>query len=208
MISEDYAYPAGPWLRANMVSSVDGAATGEGGVTADLGNAADRELFLRLRDLAEVVLVGAGTVRAEGYGPVAGGTLAIVSRSLDLDFGSTAFTEATARTIVITVAAADRLEEARAHADVIVAGETAVDFAVAVAELHSRGLTKILCEGGPVILAQVAAAGLLDELCLTVSPRLLGGAAPRILHGLPVDVALTLAAVRHEDDHLFLRYTR
>jgi riboflavin biosynthesis pyrimidine reductase len=209
VISEDYAYPAGPWLRANMISSVDGAATADGGVTAKLGNEADRRLFLQLRSLAEVVMVGAGTVRDEGYGPVDGGApLAIVSRGLDLDFSSRAFTEAATRTILITVASAERLAEARKHADVIVAGETSVDFAVAVAELHTRGLTKILCEGGPAVLAQVAAAGLLDELCLTLSPQLIGGTAPRILEGLPVGVALKLAAVRQEDDHLFLRYTR
>lgn len=208
MISEDYAYPAGPWLRANMISSVDGAATAGGGVTASLGNEADRALFLHLRSLAEVVMVGAGTVRDEGYGPVDGAPLAIVSRGLDLDFTSRAFTEAAVRTILITVAGAERLDEARKHADVIVAGETSVDFAVAVAELHSRGLDKILCEGGPAVLAQVAAAGLLDELCLTLSPQLIGGTAPRILEGLPVGVALKLAAVRQEDDHLFLRYTK
>jgi riboflavin biosynthesis pyrimidine reductase len=208
MISEDYAYPAGPWLRANMISSVDGAATGGGGVTASLGNQADRELFLHLRGLADVVMVGAGTVRDEGYGPVDGATLAIVSRGLDLDFTSRAFTEATTRTILITVAGAERLDEARKHADVIIAGETSVDFAIAVAELHLRGLTKIHCEGGPAVLAQVAAAGLLDELCLTLSPQLIGGTAPRIMEGLPVGAALKLAAVRQEDDHLFLRYTK
>ncbi|ROO88298.1 riboflavin biosynthesis pyrimidine reductase [Actinocorallia herbida] len=199
----DYAHPDGPWLRANMIASADGAATREG-LSGGLGNETDRLLFQALRGFADAIVVGAQTVRAEGYGraPV---PIAVVSRSLDLDFASPLFE---GRTILVTVADAPRLAEAREHAEVIVAGEGSVDFAAAVTALHGLGLTRLLCEGGPTILGGIAAAGLLDELCLTLSPRLVGGAAPRVVRGPALDEGMTLAAVRQDGDHLFLRYRR
>lgn len=202
---DDYTYPTGrPWLRANMVSSADGAATGSDGLSGQLGSPADKELFHRLRGLADAVVVGAGTVRDEGYGPLKDGKpLVIVTRTVDLDFESPLFL---GRTIVLTVADAPRLKEAEKHAEVIVAGRSSVDFAVGLAQLHSRGLTKLLCEGGPAVLAQIAAAGLLDELCLTLSPLLVGGSSQRIMQGPPIGVELGLAGVRQDGDHLFLRY--
>lgn len=225
-LAERYAYPPdGGWLRANMVASLDGAAQRDER-SAGLGGPADRRLFLLLRGLADAVLVGAGTVRAEGYGPVRptgdwGGVragrppvppLAIVSRSLDIDFDAPVFAEAEARTIVLTAASADpvRLKAARERADVIVAGAETLDFPAAVAALAARGHRRLLCEGGPGVLAQVVAAGLLDELCLTLSPQLLGGNPARILAGPPVPVPaeLSLADVLRDDDFLFLRYTR
>ncbi|GAB2837422.1 pyrimidine reductase family protein [Actinocorallia aurea] len=199
----DYAHPDGPWLRANMIASADGAATREG-LSGGLGNETDRLLFQALRGFADAIVVGAETVRAEGYGP-ASVPLAIVSRSLDLDFASPLFE---CRTILLTVAGAPRLAEAREHAEVIVAGEESVDLTAAVDALHGLGLTKLLCEGGPTILGGIAAAGLLDELCLTLSPRLVGGAAPRIVRGPALDEGMTLAAVRQDGDHLFLRYRK
>lgn len=192
-----------------MIASIDGAATGSDGLSGPLGGEADRKLFLGLRAISDVVLVGAGTVRSEGYGPVRSGQpLAIVSRTLDLDFSAPLFTEAITKTIIVTVEDAPRLEEARKAADVIVAGASTVDFAVALEELHRRGLTKVLCEGGPVILAQIAAADLLDELCLTVAPYLVGGSSQRILQGPPSSTTLLLADVRKDGDFLFLRYAK
>ena len=225
-LAERYAYPDGTtWLRANMVVSLDGAAQRDEH-SGGLGNAADRHLFLLLRGLADVVIVGAGTVRSEGYGPVKrsagwdgvrdGRTpvppIAIVSRSLDLDFDAPIFTEARVPTIVLAPAAADpvRLRAAREHADVILAGTDSLDFSAAVRELAARGHRRLLCEGGPNILAQVVAAGLLDELCLTLSPMLLGGRPVRILNGPPVPVPaeMTLAHTLQDEEFLFLRYTR
>ncbi|MEO3788324.1 pyrimidine reductase family protein [Actinocorallia sp. B10E7] len=199
----EYAYPEDPWLRANMIASVDGAAT-RGGLSGALGNEADRVLFHKLRGLADVVLVGAGTVRAEGYGP-ASVPLAVVSRTLGFDYSSPLFQ---GRTILVTTATAPGLAEARDHAEVIVAGEHSVDHRLALKLLHERGLTKVLCEGGPSLLGQLVGAGLLDELCLTVSPVLLGGSALRILHGPPAAQELGLASVRQDGEHLFLRYRR
>ncbi|GAA0256124.1 pyrimidine reductase family protein [Actinomadura nitritigenes] len=226
-LAERYAYPpgGGTWLRANMVASLDGAAQRDER-SGGLGNAADQELFLLLRGLADVVIVGAGTVRAEGYGPVRpreswGAVrdgrppvppLAVVSRTLGLDFDAPLFTEAAVPTIVLTTATADpaRLRAARERADVIIAGEDSLDFAVAVRELASRGFHRLLCEGGPWVLAQVVAAGLLDELCLTLSPMLLAGQPARILNGppFPVPPEFRLGHVLEEDDFLFLRYAR
>ncbi|MFB4314627.1 pyrimidine reductase family protein [Actinomadura sp. 21ATH] len=232
-LAEAYAYPPdldGPWVRANMVASADGAATWEGR-SGGLGGEADRHLFQFLRGLADVIVVGAGTVRAEGYGPARPdasweglrvgrpGTpaIAIVSRSLDLDFTAPIFTAAApdARTIVLTVRDADpdRLRAAREHAEVITVGRAGCDFAPAFARLAEMGHRRVLCEGGPHLLAQVAAAGALDELCLTVSPVLASGDAPRVLNGtaLPPAGRLRLAHVIEDSDDegfLFLRYVR
>ncbi|QXJ20542.1 pyrimidine reductase family protein [Actinomadura graeca] len=224
-LAERYAYPGhGPFLRANMVASLDGAAQRDG-LSGGLGGEADRALFSLLRGLADVVIVGAGTVRAEGYGPVRpddgwGGVrdgrapvppLAIVSRSLDLDLDAPVFTEAAARTIVLAPAAADpaRLRAARERAEVIVAGEASLDFTAAVRELEARGHRRMLCEGGPAVLGGLVEAGLLDELCLTLSPRLIGGRPTRILNGPPVSVPpeMTLGHALEDDGFLFLRYT-
>lgn len=220
-----YAFPADRWLRLNMVASVDGAIRVEG-VSGGLSGAGDRRVFHVLRGLADVILVGAATVRAEGYGPArpregwarlrAGRPptppIAVVTRRIDLDLDGPLFTAAEphARPIVITTAAAPaaRLAQARRVAEVIVAGADRVDPRRAVAALHERGLGRILCEGGPVLNGLLAAAGLVDEVCLTVSPLLLGGDAARILDGAPVRTGLTLVQILEEDGFLFCRYHR
>lgn len=215
-----------PWALANMVVGIDGSAAVDGRV-GGLSSPKDRELFVLLRSLADVVLIGAATVRAEGYGPVrlpvalqerralAGRPptppLAIVTRSLDLDWDSALFSTDTAiRPIIVTVAAsAARVpSHAQGRADVIVAGDESVDLGVAMAELFRRGVTNLLTEGGPTLLGELIAEELLDELCLTLAP--LAGGDP-----LPVAIrpqvseslrAFQLASVLEEDGHLFLRY--
>ncbi|HVE63823.1 MAG TPA: pyrimidine reductase family protein [Mycobacteriales bacterium] len=224
---QTYAYPAGgSWLRANMVASADGAAAWAHRSGA-LGGPADRRVFRTLRALADVVLVAAGTVRAEGYGPprlpddltacrsAAGMSeqphMAVVSGSLDLDWRSRLFTESTSRPLVITSAAADSRQAARAAevADVLAAGDDRVDLRRAVAALAERGHHRLLTEGGPSLLGQLIAEDLLDELCLTVAPRLAGGGPPRIVTGPPAAlVDRPLAGVLEQDGFLFLRYTR
>ncbi|HEX6467991.1 MAG TPA: pyrimidine reductase family protein [Streptosporangiaceae bacterium] len=223
-LAEAYAYPPGrPWLRANMIASLDGAAWW-GDRTGPLGDENDRRLFQVLRALADVVIVGAGTVRIEGYGPVrsrpewaalrAGRPpvppLAVVSRALNLDFDAPLFTAAEQRTIVLTTEAAPASQRklAEARADVIVAGHDSINIRAAVDELVARGHQRLLCEGGPILLAEIAAAGLVDELCLTLSPVVLAGDAARILNGtpLPVPAAYRLARAVKGGEHLFLRY--
>jgi len=197
-----------PGVRFNMIASVDGA-TAVDGVAGGLGGEADRALFALLRRLADVVLVAAGTVRAEGYGPSAV-PIAVVTRSCRLDWDSPFFTAPKARPMVVTVATAPAEARARAAevADVVVAGERDVDLARALDALGARGWRAVLCEGGPTLNGQLAAAGLLDELCLTLSPRLVGGDAKRLLAGplLPGPPTLTLASACEEDGFLFLRF--
>ena len=197
-----------PGVRFNMIASVDGA-TAVDGVAGGLGGEADRALFALLRRLADVVLVAAGTVRAEGYGP-SPVPIAVVTRSCRLDWDSRFFTAQVARPVVVTVATAPAEARARAAevADVVVAGERDVDLARALDALGARGWRAVLCEGGPTLNGQLAAAGLLDELCLTLSPRLVGGDAKRLLAGplLPGPPTLTLASACEEDGFLFLRF--
>ncbi|MDO5499394.1 MAG: pyrimidine reductase family protein [Propionibacteriaceae bacterium] len=226
-----YAVPRGhadgrAWMMANMVAGVDGTAAVDGRV-GPLSEGPDVELFRLMRALADVVVVGAETVRREGYGPVrlpearqaarveAGRTplppVAVVSRSLELNWAAPLFTEAATPTMVITCAAAppERLDRARDSAEVLVVGEESVDLAALLAALAARGLPTVLCEGGPTLLGRLAAAGLLDELCLTLTP---------LMGGDPLPVALTPAggatsayrlchALGH-DSTLFLRYER
>ena len=224
-LAEAYAYPATePWLRANMVASVDGAAT-DGAKTEGLGGPADRRLLSLLRALADVVIVGAATVRVEGYGPVRprewwgdlrkGRTpappLAIISRSLDLDFEAPVFTEAITPTIVVTCASApvDRVRACEKHAEVIITGGERADAGAALDALAERGLVRQLTEGGPRLLAEFAAAGRVDELCLTMSPQLTAGDAARVLNGPAMPpMPLRLGHVLEEDDFVFLRYVR
>jgi riboflavin biosynthesis pyrimidine reductase len=223
-----YAYPPGSWLRANMVSSADGAAHLDG-MTRGLSSDADRHLFALLRTLADVIVVGAGTVRAERYAPVrqhelwpdlrSGRTptppIAVVSARLDLDPSSRLIAEAppSARTIIITTAQApaDRRAALDGPAELIVAGRETVDPKAAVAALAERGHRRMLTEGGPHLLARIAEADLLDELCLTIGPVLAGSGASRILAG-PTSVMplqpLILAHVLEDNGFLFCRYTR
>lgn len=220
--------PAGdgrPWVRLSMIASLDGAIAVDG-LSGGLGGPGDRRVYLALRGLADVVLVAAGTVRTEGYGPAVlaedvvaerrrqGRTpvpaIAVVSRSCRLDWDSPLFTAATVRPIVVTVASAptDAVSRASAVADVIVAGAEDVDLSRAIAALGERGCSSVLAEGGPSLNGQLAAAGLLDELCLTLSPRLVSGEAKRILTGaaLPPVRRHDLHSVCEEDGFLFLRY--
>ena len=226
---EAYAVPTTgtPHVRVNMVASLDGAAAIEGRV-GTLSGKADAALLHELRSLCDVLVVGAGTIRAEGYGPlrvsdeqqqrrVTTGQspvprLAVLTRSLDLDLAARVFTEASARPLVVTTdrAPAERREEASAVADVVVAGESDVDLAATVAELAGRGMPRILSEGGPHVLGSLYAADLVDELCLAVSPVVTGGEAVRITSGplLVPPRAMHLGHVLEKDEFLFLRYTR
>ena len=197
-----------PAVRLNMIQSVDGAAAVEGR-SGGLGGQADRRVFAALRSLADVVLVAAGTVRAENYGP-AKVPIAVVSGSLRLDWGTPFFTDAVHRPILITGGRppVEALEQAEAVADVLVAGDAEVDLPEAVTQLGRRGFAHVLAEGGPRFNVSLAAAGLLDELCLTVAPILVGGGATRILAGSALEPPpqLTLRSLCEEDGYLFFRY--
>jgi riboflavin biosynthesis pyrimidine reductase len=224
-LAEAYAYPGERWLRANFVASADGAAYVDGR-SGGLSSAGDKRIFGVLRVLADVVLVGAGTARVEEYKPArkrpslaslrAGrpetATIALVTRTVGLNLASPLFTEAPpdARTVVITCAAADAALRAEAAkvADVIVAGDEAVDLGAALDALAERGHGRVLCEGGPHLLGDVKAVGLLDELCLSLSPTVAGPGASRIVAGQhSAAQEMRVAHVLAEDDgFLFMRY--
>ncbi|MFI1356680.1 pyrimidine reductase family protein [Streptomyces sp. NPDC020898] len=230
-----YAYPERvngrpeAWLRANMVSTLDGAAQHDGR-SQPISSATDMRVFGTLRALADVVLVGAETVRQEGYRPAraraefaaaraAAGqaeaaAVAIVSASLELDFSLPLFTSPLVPTLILTGAAAapDRVAAAeKAGAQVVVAGDgMGVDPARAVQALVGLGHTRLLSEGGPRLLGQLVAAGVLDELCLTISPMLTVGDAQRISGGPSVQVPrrFELVSLLEEAGFLFSRYCR
>jgi riboflavin biosynthesis pyrimidine reductase len=215
-----------PWVIANMVAGLDGSLAWHGTVGA-LSSAADRSLFLRLRGIADAVLVGAGTVRAEGYGPVklpearrvdrvAAGRpavppLAVVSHSLDLDWAAPLWDgTADPSPIVVTAASApvSALARARDHAEVLVAGDASVDLAVALALMAERGMATVLTEGGPTLLDALVAGGLLDELCLTLTPVFGGDPLTMAHRAAPLaDLqAFILDGVVRQGDELYLRY--
>src|SRR6266550_232662 len=197
-----------PTVRLNMIASVDGAVSVEG-TSGQLGGPADHRLFAVLRGSADVVLVAAGTLRAEHYGPSAV-PIAIVSRSCRLDWTAPLFTAAIARPIVITVTGAPVRERSRAAevADVLIAGDQDVDLGQAIRRLADYGFRTVQAEGGPTLNGQLAAAALLDELCLTISPYLIGGTAGRILSGTGQarPAGLRLHTLCEEDGFLFARF--
>jgi riboflavin biosynthesis pyrimidine reductase len=218
-----------PWLRANMVSSLDGAAQHEGR-SQPISSATDMRIFGALRALADAVVVGAETVRLEGYRPArareafaarraaagqgAAPAIAVVSASLELDFSLPLFVSPLVPTLVLTGASApqDRVRAAeKAGVDVVIAGEGAgVDPARALRELGERGFLRLLTEGGPRMLGQFLAAGVLDELCLTLSPTLTSGDAQRIAGGpvLAVPERFSLVSLLEEAGFLYSRYRR
>ena len=233
-LADAYAYPQDPageghWLRANMVSTLDGAAQHDGR-SRTISSAADMRVFGVLRGLADAVVVGAETVRQEGYRPArardafaarraAAGqgpapVIAVVTASLELDFSLPLFTEPLVPTLVLTGAAAlpERVRDAeKAGAEVVIAGDgPGVDPARAVQALAARGMRRLLAEGGPRLLGQFVAAGVLDELCLTMSPMLTSEYAQRIVGGpaLVVPERFALAALLEEEGFLFARYLR
>ncbi|RZT85303.1 riboflavin-specific deaminase-like protein [Pseudonocardia sediminis] len=209
-----------PWVRANMVSSLDGAVEVDG-VSDGLASTGDRRVFGLLRRRADVILVGAGTARAEDYRGARRGRsdrsggdgpppVAVVTGSADLDPGARLFTDTRTAPIVITTAGASpdrRSALTRAGADVAVLADLRPE--TLLAELGRRGLRRVLCEGGPTLLGALVAADVLDELCLTLSPLLAAGRAGRTAVSDPGPPrAMDLVGALEEKGSLLLRYTR
>lgn len=194
-----YAPPDGPWLRANMIATLDGSATGPDGRSGTINNDVDHAVFSTLRSGADVVVVGAGTARAEGYSPVEV-PLALTSRSGDIPEGLRG--AAPGRVMLCACADSPGLERARrvlGEEHVLVTGDRTVDPTSLRSALLERGHRSILTEGGPSLLTDLLAAGVVDELCLTWVPRMLGGEHPRIAAGPDLDVPLTpLLLLEHE----------
>lgn len=205
-LAEAYAPPRSPWLRVNFVSTVDGAAQGGDGLSKSINNDADKRVFDTLRRRADCLVVGAGTLRAEGY-DVPRVPLVVVSRSADVP--PTLRGAPRGRILMATVASADGLAAAReelGEEHVLVLGEDEIDLGLLKATLAERGWSEQLCEGGPSLFADLLAAGVVDELCWTVVPRLTGGDAVRIATGAEVDVALRPALLLEQDGTLLGRW--
>lgn len=210
--------PGRPWVLCNMVASVDGASSGPDGKSRSLSGPADRRLFHALRSVADVVLAGAGTIRAENYGaprgPGPGPRLAVASASLALDPGARFFQEPKLPPIVLTTDEAvhdGRADALTSVAEVRAVGDRLVDWEQALSLLRDEFATEILMvEGGALLNGQLIAADLVDELRLTVSPIVVGGNSRRIVaDGANISpLPLTLDDVLEENGFLFLRYLR
>lgn len=214
-----------PWVLVNMVTTADGATTVDG-VSGSLGGPADRAVFAALRRAADVVLAGAETVRAEGYGPARrrldgspGPRIAVVTASGRLDPASRLFAAAddaddpASRPLVLTCETCppERRDVLSAVAEVVVVGADRVDLAAALAVLHERGARVVCGEGGPRLNGQLVELDLVDEWCITVDPSLAGGASARAAVGLPPPGGprgLALDTLLEHDGVLFARYVR
>jgi len=226
-ILDAYEMPAlRPLLRLNFVSSVDGSATLEGR-SGTLGSTADKRVFHLLRVVCDAVVVAAGTIRVERYGPdlVAPPlqkmrrergrpdhpVLVVVTRRLDLDPEHPLFAEAGTRPVIVTSEATAAESGARFAevADVLGIGGDDVDLTAATRALAERGLSHLLCEGGPHLLGSLQEADLVDEFCLTLAPKLVGSGPGRVVAGTPSPVRdLALGHVLTDGQELFLRYVR
>jgi riboflavin biosynthesis pyrimidine reductase len=221
-----YDYPADrKWLLVNFVSSADGAVT-LNGRAAGLSNEPDHKVLQLGSDLADVLLVGATTAMVEGFRGVQPGAeteqrrsrhklapippVAVVTTGRTLPAKAPVITEAEVPAIVLTCEAAspdNRRAWTDAGADVAVVGDAAVEPAQAIDALVTRGLRRIDCEGGPHLFGSLLAAGVVDELRLTVSPLLVSGSASRIAAGIGLDpVDLDLASAVSAGSTLMLRY--
>jgi riboflavin biosynthesis pyrimidine reductase len=212
-----YAFPERrPWVRANMVSTLDGTMRGPDGSSRSISTPTDQRVFALARRDADAILVGAGTIRAEDYRPSVR-TVAIVTRSLDLPLSLRMFSERTAehaRPIAFTTDAAAAGAPAALHdvIDIVGCGHDTVELPRVIADLHDRGLGRILCEGGPALLGDLISAALLDELLLTLVPALMGGGTREhildIAGGLEPALRLVPRLVLEEEGTVLLQLGR
>lgn len=230
-----YRHPAPPgpgvWLRSNFVTSLDGSVAGRNGRASSINTASDHHVFALHRALADVILVGAQTVRTEGYravdfkpwqrdlraaeGLAAFPLLAIVTRSLDLDPGLGSLNgpeEVGPVTIFTTTGHSRRLLDdwARAGVEIVASGRERVELPEVTQSLAARGLVRVLCEGGPRLHRDLLADALLDEMSLTLAPTAVGGDGGRSTAGgwLPSPAFRLNFALHADDETLFLNYQR
>jgi riboflavin-specific deaminase-like protein len=201
-----YGYPDGltrPYVRANMISSLDGGATDDGS-SGGLAGPGDRAVFSRMRQEADVILVGASTVRIENYsgaqmslaqrkerqarGQAEVPPIAVITHSADFEHDAKLFTRTEVPPLILT--SHESVDDTRARfgglADVVDASgpqHDRVDPAGVLAVLEERGLRRVLTEGGPSLLSLFIEHDLIDELCVTFAPVLVGGSARRIATG-------------------------
>jgi riboflavin-specific deaminase-like protein len=212
-----------PLVAMNFAATVDGRAT-IGGVSGPIGSSADTAMLAGLRTRFDAVLIGAGTMRAERYGRLANDLeqrerreriglprdplMVIVSGRLDLPWDAPLFTAGGGRVLVFTASHAEPPETATSLR--VVRHEGFVNLVEALRHLRREcGVRALLCEGGPGLHGELEGGGLVDDLFLTIAPKLAGGEAPRIVEGeLPEVAPLELAWLLEEDGELFARYRR
>jgi riboflavin biosynthesis pyrimidine reductase len=199
------AAPGGrPFVFVNMIATADGRAT-IAGRTAPIANRADYELFHALRESADAVMVGAETVRVEGYGPM-DRLAVVVSRSVELPVDRGLLAAAGNRVVIVTPSPDRELPPCAATVGYLREG----DLAVALRRLRDEhGVASIDCEGGPGLNATLVPAGLVDELQLVIAPKLAGGSDPLTILGgetLAPPLDLTLLSLHESGGYLFARY--
>lgn len=225
-VVEAYPWPEGRrWVRAMMVTTLDGAAAGPDGLSGSISGEADKLVFDAVRRHADAVLIGAGTLRAERYGPMRAKAedaearraqglapapqLAVVSRSLDLPWDEPVFAESALPVLVLTGPTADPELVARAseRSEVVnVAGDGGPRAYVEA--LEQRGLRWIVCEGGPTLLRHLVAAGAVDEADITISPVMTGTGSSPDTPRLDSVAGFDLVQVLTADGFLMGRYVR
>jgi riboflavin biosynthesis pyrimidine reductase len=224
-LAVSYPWPAkGRWVRAMMALTLDGAVAGADGRSGSISSPTDRAVLAEVRRLSDVVLIGAGTLRAERYGPMraraADATerqalglapapvLAVVSGSLDLPWQEPVFAESSQRPIVVTSSAADPvlLAAAREHADLVVLEGSTIDPIALIRTLEQRGLSRVVCEGGPSLLASLSRCALIDEADISFSPLLTAGGQVSTGSPLAEPMRMALAHAIGDDGFLFTRY--
>lgn len=205
-LTEIYAPGADPWLRVNFVSTLDGAVQGPDGLSKSINNPADKRVFNNLRANADCLIVGAGTLRTEGY-DVPRLPLVVLSRSGVVP--ETLRQAPQGRVLMATVESAPALAATRellGEEQVLVLGEHEVDLVELKSRLAERGWRDQLSEGGPELFTAMLAAGVADELCLTVVPRLIGGDHLRVAEGPGVDVHLRPTVLLEQDGTVLGRW--
>ncbi len=210
-----------PWLVVNMAMTADGA-TALAGRSGGIGGAADRRAFHALRSAADVILVGAGTARAENYGPVqvpehhvaaralagreAPARLAIVTARCDLDPMSRLFEDPGQKPMIFTTEVADPPVLLEDRAEIIRCGYQSVDVHAMLSLLGERGVRSVICEGGPSLNGHLLSANLVDEWCVTISAQLASGSSSRAAHGQDVTCQMVLGRLIVDGTDLLARY--
>lgn len=227
-----YPWPEGPWLRTQMVITLDGATTGADGLSGSISGTADKRVFMETRRLTDAVLVGAGTIRAERYKPMGvkpewqeartaeglqpAPRIVIVSGRLDLPWEEPMFSQSASPITVATCASVGEQarEEAERHTQVVSFGNDTVDLRALLTWMRAEGMERIVCEGGEALLDGLVREDLVDEMDLTISPVLAGAG---YLTGPPADAldALTgryprfsLAHEFADEGFVFCRFVR
>jgi riboflavin biosynthesis pyrimidine reductase len=223
------AYPWPPdrrWVRAMMVMALDGAAAGPDGLSGSISGEADQAVFAAVRRYADAVLIGAGTLRTERYTPMRAQEadvqarqeqglgpaprLVIVSASLELPWDEPVFSVSALPPLIVTGSDPDPAALARVPETCEVVGlpgET-VDPVGVLDEMEQRGLRRIVCEGGPTLLHDFVAAGVLDEADITFSPMFAGTNMSPHTSGLRDVATFELVQVLTADGFLMARYVR